>query len=258
MGRLSPRLRTLATELVRRYPHLEDADALIVAGEVLVNGFPRTNPASLLGTGDSIRVNSSKPLRGTAKLAHGLRVFDVRARGRVAVDLGAAAGGFTQALLDAGVTRVYAVDVGHGQLRGCLRQHPRVINLERRNLADLDTRDVPEPVGLISIDLSYLSVASAVSQLTRLRIEPAADLIALVKPAYELNLPKPPTAEVVLGAAVAHAAEGLTKSGWSVLSRERSPVRGSRGAVEYLVHARATAGRETRRGHRCTTPRGGW
>src|SRR5947207_4580106 len=101
MGRLSPRLRALATELAHRYPHLESRDALIAAGEVLVNGFPRTNPASLVGAGDSIRVRSPKPLRGTAKLTHALRVFDVHLRGRVALDLGTAAGGFTQVLLDA-------------------------------------------------------------------------------------------------------------------------------------------------------------
>jgi 23S rRNA (cytidine1920-2'-O)/16S rRNA (cytidine1409-2'-O)-methyltransferase len=240
MARLSPRLRTLVTELARRYPHLENADALITAGEVLVNGFPRTNPGSLVGAGDSIRVSASTPLRGTAKLAHALRVFDVRAHGRVAVDLGAAAGGFTQALLDAGASRVYAVDAGHGQLRGSLRQHPDVINLERTNLAELDTRVVPEPVGLISIDLSYLSIASAAPQLYRLEIEPAADLIALVKPAYELNLPKPPTNDALLSSAVTHAEDGLETSGWRVLSHKRSPVRGGRGAIEYLIHARAT------------------
>lgn len=238
MGRPSPRLRALASELARRYPRLDNPDALITAGEVLVNGFPRTNPASLVGVEDSITIHSSKLLRGTVKLAHALRVFGVRPRGRVALDLGAAAGGFTQALLDAGAARVYAVDVGHGQLRGSLRQDPRVVNLERTNLADLDSGRVPEPIGVISIDLSYLSIASAVPQLHALTIDGDADLIALVKPAYELSLPRPPRDPVAFTAAVDHAADGLWASGWRVVARDRSPERGSRGATEYLVHAR--------------------
>src|SRR5205085_11237201 len=157
MGRLSPRLRTLATELAHRYPHLDNVDALITAGEILVNGFPRTNPASLVGAGDSIRVNPSKPLRGTAKLAHALGVFDVSPRGRVALDLGAAAGGFTRALLHVGAIRVYAVDVGHSQLSGSLRLDGRVINFDCTNLAHLDFRHLSEPLGLTSLDLSALS-----------------------------------------------------------------------------------------------------
>jgi 23S rRNA (cytidine1920-2'-O)/16S rRNA (cytidine1409-2'-O)-methyltransferase len=246
MGRTSPRLRALATELARRYPHLDSPDALITAGGVLVNGFPRTNPASLVGAEDLIVIRSSKLLRGTVKLTHALRVFDVRPRGRVALDLGAAAGGFTQALLDAGAARVYAVDVGHGQLRGSLRQDPRVVNLERTNLAKLDSGKVPEPIGLISMDLSYLSIASALPQLHALTIKAEADLIALVKPAYELNLPRPPTDNVLLTAAVAHAADGLSSSGWRVLASDQSPERGSRGAIEYLLHARRATPQEYR------------
>lgn len=239
MGRPSPRLRALRTELARRHPHLEHPDALIAAGEVLVNGFPRTNPASLVAVSDAIALRTDTPLRGTAKLTHALRVFDVDPRGRIAVDLGASAGGFTRALLDAGAARVYAVDVGHGQLRGSLRQDARVVDLERTNLADLNVAIVPDTIGLITIDLSYLSIADAAPQLTGLRLPPGADLIALVKPAYELSLPEPPKDDARLAAAVDHAAQGLCAAGWSVVASDRSPVRGARGAVEYLVHARA-------------------
>jgi 23S rRNA (cytidine1920-2'-O)/16S rRNA (cytidine1409-2'-O)-methyltransferase len=243
MGRPSPRLRALCTELVHRHPHLAHPDALIAAGEVLVNGFPRTNPASLVAVSDTIALRVVKPLRGTAKLAHALDTFDVDPRGRIAVDLGASAGGFTQALLDAGTARVYAVDVGHGQLRGSLRLDARVVNLERTNLADLDAAGVPDRIGLITIDLSYLSIAGAVSQLDGLVTEPEADLIALVKPAYELSLPEPPTDDARLATAVAHAVEGLEASGWRVIAHDRSPVRGTRGAIEYLVHARGPSPR---------------
>lgn len=239
MGQKSPRLRALASEFAHRYPHLEDPDALIAAGEVLVNGFPRTNPASLVDAGDSITVRRSTPLRGESKLTHALQLFDVSAAGRVAVDLGAAAGGFTRVLLDAGARRVYAVDAGHGQLLGSLRQDPRVVNLERTNLAALDGTRIPETVGVITMDLSYLSIAGAVPQLHHLDIEAEADLVALVKPTYELGLPRPP-ADELLESAVTHAADGLSAAGWRVVANERSPVRGSRGTIEYLVHARRT------------------
>jgi 23S rRNA (cytidine1920-2'-O)/16S rRNA (cytidine1409-2'-O)-methyltransferase len=238
MGRKGPRLRKLATELAQRFPHLEDPEAVIAAGDVYVDGLPRTNPASLVSAGAALTLRSPKQLRGKAKLAHALSAFEVDPSGRVAVDLGAAAGGFTQALLDAGAARVYAVDVGHGQLLGSLRQDPRVVNLERTNLAQLDAALVPESVELISMDLSYLAIGAAAPQLETLRVEPEADLVALVKPIYELGLRALPTDDRELHAAVEHAADGLAGSGWSLVATTRSPVLGARGAIEWLVHAR--------------------
>jgi 23S rRNA (cytidine1920-2'-O)/16S rRNA (cytidine1409-2'-O)-methyltransferase len=238
MGRSSPRLRKLASELAQRFPHLDDPDAAIAAGEVFVDGFPRTNPDSLVDAGASLTLRAPRQLRGTAKLSHALRVFQVPVNGRIAVDLGASAGGFTQALLDAGAARVYAVDAGYGQLRGFLRQNPRVVNLERVNLAQLDAALIPEAVELITMDLSYLAIAAAAPQLERLGIEPGTDLVALVKPAYELGLAASPSEDGALAAALAHATGGLTVAGWRVLATERSPVLGARGAVEWLLHAR--------------------
>jgi 23S rRNA (cytidine1920-2'-O)/16S rRNA (cytidine1409-2'-O)-methyltransferase len=208
---------------------------------VFVDGLPRTNPASLVREGVSLRLRSPKQLRGKPKLAHALNAFEVEASGRIAVDLGAAAGGFTQALLEAGAARVYAVDAGHGQLLGSLRQDPRVVNLERTNLAQLDAALIPEPVELISMDLSYLAIGAAAPQLEALRIERQADLIALVKPIYELGLAALPTDDRRLRAAVEHAADGLAAGGWSIVAMDRSPVLGSRGAIEWLVHARRSA-----------------
>jgi 23S rRNA (cytidine1920-2'-O)/16S rRNA (cytidine1409-2'-O)-methyltransferase len=205
---------------------------------VFVDGLPRTNPASLVSAGGSLTVRSPKGLRGKAKLAHALRAFDVDVSGRIAVDVGAAAGGFTQAMLEAGAGRVYAVDAGHGQPLGSLRQDPRVVNLERTNLGQLDAELVPETLELIGMDLSYLAVGAAAPQLETLRIDPRADLIALVKPMYELRLPTLPTDDRQLRAAVEHAADGLAASGWTVVATTRSPVAGTRGAIEWLVHAR--------------------
>jgi 23S rRNA (cytidine1920-2'-O)/16S rRNA (cytidine1409-2'-O)-methyltransferase len=178
------------------------------------------------------------PLRGEAKLRAALDVFDVEVAGRIALDLGAAAGGFTRVLLDAGAARVYAVDAGYGQLRGSLRQDPRVVVLERVNLGELDPRHVPEHVEVVTIDLSYLAVAAAAPQLERVRITPGADLVALVKPMFELGLGSPPTAAAELARALELASAGLEASGWRVLGSIESTVAGARGARELLLHAR--------------------
>ncbi len=238
MGHRRPRPRMLIAELARRHPRLGDPGALIAGGEILVNGFPRTNPASLVNASDAITVRPQRSLRGAAKLAHALSAFGVDVDRRVGVDVGAAAGGFTQVLLAAGAARVYAVDAGHGQFRGELQQDPRVINLERTNLGQLTTELVPEPVDVVTIDLSYLSLAAAAPQLEVLDFAPAVDLIALVKPVYELGLATMPEDDRVISAAVRHAADGLEIAGWLVNAAERSPVRGARGAIEWLLHAR--------------------
>jgi 23S rRNA (cytidine1920-2'-O)/16S rRNA (cytidine1409-2'-O)-methyltransferase len=232
------RLRPLAAELSRAYPELEDPAAHISQHGVLVDGRLVDNPRSLVREGARIEIRADAPLRGEAKLRPALQAFDVDVTGRVALDLGAAAGGFTRVLLGAGASRVYAVDAGYGQLLGSLRQDPRVVVLERVNLGDLDTRHVPEPVQIITIDLSYLAVSDAVSQLEPIRIDPSADLIALVKPMFELGLPSPPAECSELSRAVERAGAGLEAAGWSVLRSIRSPVAGARCAIEVLVHAR--------------------
>jgi 23S rRNA (cytidine1920-2'-O)/16S rRNA (cytidine1409-2'-O)-methyltransferase len=174
---------------------------------------------------------SEKPLRGEAKLEAALAAFPVEVRGRIALDAGASTGGFTRTLLRHGARRVYAVDVGHGQLLGSLRQDPRVVNLERTNLGSVV---VPERVELVTLDLSYLPLADAVPQLGSLGV----DLVALVKPQFELRLDAPPDdPRPALDAAVA----GIETAGWAVRGTIESPVL-VRGTVEYFVFATRPAG----------------
>jgi 23S rRNA (cytidine1920-2'-O)/16S rRNA (cytidine1409-2'-O)-methyltransferase len=215
-------------------PDLADPAAAIAAGLVLVDGRIVTNPRSFVRRDAAIAVRAPRVLRGEAKLA---AAFDVRVARRTALDLGASAGGFTRVLLEAGARRVYAVDVGHGQLLGSLRRHPRVVNLERTNLGDLDRARVPDTVDVVTIDLSYVSVASAAAQLGRLAIAADADLIALVKPMFELALATAPHDAAALERAIAAAGRGVEAAGWRVAGRMPSPVRGARGAVEGLLHA---------------------
>ena len=159
--------------LQRRFPGLDDPERLIKEGAVLVDGVPAASPRTRVRADAVIRIRQPRPLRGTIKLARALAVFGIDPAGAVALDLGAAAGGFTQALLDAGAARVYAVDAGAGQLRGWLRADPRVISLERTNLARLTPHLIGEPAELVTMDLSYLAVADAIGQLDRRLLAPA-------------------------------------------------------------------------------------
>jgi len=227
----------LSTLLERRFPGIDDPAQLIKEGAVLVNGLPAANLRARVRADAALQIRHPRLLRGTIKLTHALNAFGVPAAGLVALDLGAAAGGFTQALLDAGAARVYAVDVGSGQLRGWLRADPRVINLERTNLARLGPRLIGEPVDLLTMDLSYLAVADAIGQVDRRILAPAAQLIALVKPTFELHSGQLADQPAQVTAAARAATRALTGHGWRVLGQEPSPALGAKGAVEVFVHA---------------------
>jgi 23S rRNA (cytidine1920-2'-O)/16S rRNA (cytidine1409-2'-O)-methyltransferase len=227
----------LLTLLERRFPGLDDPAQLIKEGAVLVNGLPVANLRARVRADAALQIRHPRPLRGTIKLSHALTAFGIRAAGLVALDLGAAAGGFTQALLEAGAARVYAVDVGSGQLRGWLRADPRVINLERTNLARLDRCLIGEPVDLLTMDLSYLAVADAVGQVDRRILAPAAQFIALVKPTFELHSGQLADQPGQVAAATEAASRALADHGWRVLAQEPSPVLGAKGAVEAFVYA---------------------
>ncbi|MFN2451252.1 MAG: SAM-dependent methyltransferase [Candidatus Dormibacteria bacterium] len=221
-----------------------DAERAIAAGEVLVDGAPATNPRWLLRPGAQIRHRPHGPLRGETKLGAGLDRFGVDPAGRIALDVGASTGGFTSALLARGAVRVYAVDAGHGQLLGRLRQDPRVVNLESTNLGTLDPRLVPDAIGLLTVDVSYLALGAAVTQLSaRLRLAPGAVLLGLVKPMFELRLGEAPTDAARLNQAIERAAASVRAAGWEVLGTAASPRPGAGGAVEGWVHGvRGTTG----------------
>jgi 23S rRNA (cytidine1920-2'-O)/16S rRNA (cytidine1409-2'-O)-methyltransferase len=229
--------RRLADVVAELAPGASPA-SLIASGQVEVDGLPVTNPAARVGALARVRLRPPLQLRGEAKLRAALEQFGVGASGRVALDVGAAAGGFTRVLLEAGARRVYAVDAGHGQLLGSLRQDPRVVNLEATNVSRLDTRLVPEPVEVVTVDVSYLSLASAVSQLAGVAIATGADLVGLVKPMFELRRATAPLDDASLAAALELAAAGVAGAGWEVRATAPSPVTGARGAREVLLHAR--------------------
>jgi 23S rRNA (cytidine1920-2'-O)/16S rRNA (cytidine1409-2'-O)-methyltransferase len=137
----------------------------------------------------------------------------------------------------AGAARVYAVDAGFGQLRGSLRSDPRVINLERTNLACLGTGSIPEPVDIVTMDLSYLSLADALPQLKHLRMNPNAHLLVLVKPTFELHTGHLATGPDEIEQALNRARANLWAQNWIFAGAVNSPIIGSKGAIEVFVHA---------------------
>lgn len=241
------RLRRLRDELVRVHPSITDPDEAIARGAVLVDGRIISNPASLVREGAAITLWIDEPLRGEAKLRAALASFEIDVRDWIALDVGAAAGGFTRVLLDAGARRVYAVDAGHGQLLGSLRQDARVINLEATNLSELNTELIPDTIDLVSLDLSYLALSNAVPQLEAVQLAERAHAIALVKPQFELGLSEPPYDRAQLLNAVDKARGAFLMTGWHVAQWIESPVRGRRGSIEFLLHARRGAAPSVRR-----------
>lgn len=223
--------------LQRRYPELEDPHKAVLDGRVVVDGRTISNPRARVRDDASVRVIESRRLRGHVKLATALDAFRLDVKGVVAVDVGAAAGGFTSALLDRGAKRVYAVDAGFGQLVGRLRLDGRVINLERTNVATLDHRVVPDVVDLVTVDVSYLPVADAVRSLLRLRLAPQAGLVALIKPTFELRAGTLVTDTRAVRHAIHIAVEAIDAIGWRAEACTIPAVTGAGGAIEAFLLA---------------------
>ncbi len=215
----------------------DQVEAAIAAGQIHVDGRVLTNPLALVASSSAVRHAPAPELAGRRKLRWALAHFGVHPLGGIVVDVGASTGGFTEAWLEAGAARVYAVDVGYGQLRGSLRQDPRVVVWERTNVADLSPALVPDVVTAVSVDVSYVSLTAAVAQVGGLAFAPGADLFGLVKPMFELRLPTIPRERAVLERARDAAVEGVGGAGWCVHAVAECPVRGARGAVEFFLHA---------------------
>ena len=237
------RARFVALEVLLARRHLDVDEQAIKAGRVLVDGRVVSNPAARVRADASVRVQRQARLRGDVKLSYALDRFRVPVADRVAADVGASAGGFTTALLDRGARRVYAIDVGVGQLVGRLRVDDRVVNLEGHNVGSIDRRLVPERVDIVTIDLSYLAVADALPQIEALDIAGDADLVALVKPMFELRRARPPARAEELQSAVRAASEAVASGPWIVVDTCESGVTGARGTTEFFIHATRATGK---------------
>jgi 23S rRNA (cytidine1920-2'-O)/16S rRNA (cytidine1409-2'-O)-methyltransferase len=238
-----PRFRPVVQHVRSIRPDILDPASAIAERRLLVGGVVVTNAKSLVRTDAPVELRPGRRLRGEAKLEAALAAFSVAVVGRVCLDLGAAAGGFTRVLLRHDADRVYALDAGFGQLLSELRSDPRVVNLERTNLAQAAAVLPKKPlVGLVTVDLSYLSLAAALPQLHGVPFARDADLIAVVKPQFELARASRPTDDLDLDRAIGLAKRGAVAAGWTVVKTMRSPVRGTRGSTEWLLHGQCNSG----------------
>ena len=180
--------------------------------------------------------------RGALKLVHALDLWPIAVEGRVVLDVGASTGGFTEVCLQAGAARVYAVDVGRGQLHAKIAADPRVIDLSGVDARNLDTALIPEPPDLIVSDVSFISLEKALPAALALPVS-GADLICLVKPQFEVGREHIGKGGVVKDEAaranaLRNVATFLDRSGWTVRGEAQSPITGGDGNVEYLLWAR--------------------
>jgi 23S rRNA (cytidine1920-2'-O)/16S rRNA (cytidine1409-2'-O)-methyltransferase len=221
----------------------EAGRARILAGEVLVDERPVTKAGSLVNTGAAIRLKgTSAPYasRGGAKLAQALHDFHIDAGGKVALDVGASTGGFTDCLLQHGARRVFAVDVGYGQLDWKLRNDPRVVVFEKTNIRYLPISALPCRVDLATIDVSFISLKLVLPALLKL-LEAGADVVALIKPQFEVGKGQVGKGGIVRSSEdhrrvveeIESAAVGLGFQQHGVIE---SPLLGAKGNKEFLIH----------------------
>lgn len=224
----------------------EQARRLVMAGAVVVNEQRVDKPGVLVDPTAELRVKdearSPYVSRGGHKLAAALRSFPVDVVGVVAIDVGASTGGFTDCLLQHGAARVYAVDVGYGQLAWSLRQDPRVVSLERRNIRSLTLTDLGEAPGLAVIDASFISLALVIPPVLTL-LAPQGRVVALIKPQFEVGKGRVGKGGVVRDPALhVEVVENLSRQaetwGVEVMGVMESPLLGPKGNKEFLLYLR--------------------
>jgi 23S rRNA (cytidine1920-2'-O)/16S rRNA (cytidine1409-2'-O)-methyltransferase len=225
----------------------EEGRSKILAGEVVVNDQAMTKAGSLVATSAEIRVKAASRYasRGGLKLEKALSQFTVDVSGKTALDVGASSGGFTDCLLAHGAARVFAIDVGYGQLDWRLRNDPRVVVFEKTNIRYFDRSALPDPVDFAAIDVSFISLKLVLPRVKMLLSVPH-EIVALIKPQFEVGKGKVGKGGVVRSpeeharvlAEIQESAAGLD---YEVAGITESPLLGPKGNKEFLIYLRAVA-----------------
>jgi 23S rRNA (cytidine1920-2'-O)/16S rRNA (cytidine1409-2'-O)-methyltransferase len=224
------------------------ARAAIEAGRVVADGVVVNKPSEQVAEDAVIQAEPAHRWvgRGALKLDHALNLWPVVVEGRTVLDVGASTGGFTEVCLDRGAIRVFAVDVGFGQMHPIVAADPRVVKLERTDARDLTPELIPQPPSLIVCDASFISLSKVLPAALALAA-PGADLVTLVKPQFEAAGPKAVGKKGVVKDPEAHAAavqgvrDWLEGRDWTVRAVVESPITGGDGNVEFLLWARRSA-----------------
>ncbi len=220
----------------------EKAKAFIMSGVVYVNNQKADKPGMTVKLDDEIEVRAN-PLkyvsRGGLKLEKAMEVWDLSLDKMICADVGASTGGFTDCMLQNGAEKVYAIDVGYGQLAWKLRTDERVINLERTNFRYVTKKEIPDPLDFASVDVSFISLSIIVPALVPL-LKENGRAVCLIKPQFEAGKEKVGKKGVVRDAAVhkeviEKTVSVMLNNGLSVLGLDFSPVKGPEGNIEYLI-----------------------
>ena len=235
----------LDVELVNRglVESREKGRALIMAGAVYVDGQKAFKAGDRIKDGMNIEIRGAKlkyVSRGGLKLEKSMEVFPLDLEGRVCADIGASTGGFTDCMLQNGASKVYAIDVGYGQLAWKLRSDGRVVNMERTNVRYLDFELIEDEVNFISIDVSFISLKLVLPVAYELLSE-GGELVALIKPQFEAGREEVGKKGVVRDASVhKNVITTITsfahETGFSVKGLDFSPIKGPEGNIEYLMY----------------------
>lgn len=234
--RIDIRLAELGLVLSR-----EKAQSYIMAGSVYVNSQKAVKPSQLVKPDDKIELRETNPFvsRGGFKLDKALRVFSVIVNDKICVDIGASTGGFTDVLLQNGARRVYAIDVGYGQLDWSLRNDGRVVVMERTNARAITAEWFTDSVTFACMDASFISIKLLLPGLQKV-LKPQSDIVVLIKPQFEAGRNKVGKKGVVRDSAVhAEVIEGILtfcrNTGLAVCGLDFSPITGPEGNIEFLL-----------------------
>lgn len=225
----------------------EKAKALVLEGKVLVNGIVVDKAGALVRPDDTLTIESKMPYvsRGGLKLEHAIKHFGIDVRDKIAMDVGASTGGFTDCLLQHGAAKVYAIDVGYGQFSWILRTSDRVVLLEKTNIRHLDKDLVFDEIDIATIDVSFISLLKVIPHVMEF-LKPSGEIAALIKPQFEAGRKDVGKGGVVREETkrlevIERIKAGAKAAGLEVLGTTESPVRGPKGNVEYFIHLRKRA-----------------
>lgn len=217
-----------------------EALRLILGGNIFAQNQKAISPAQLYAEEVCIEIRGASQFvgRGGEKLAHAVKEFEINPAGRICLDIGSATGGFVDVLLQNGAKKVYAVDTAKGKLDLKLRENPRVIVMEDTNIIGLES--LPEPVDIISIDVSLTSLRNVFPHLKKF-LQPDGEVIALFKPQYEVADKKFLKHGILEDAVVRQQTlndflKWLGENNWKLLGQTTSPIKGSEGNTEFLLH----------------------
>ncbi|MBI5849167.1 MAG: TlyA family RNA methyltransferase [Nitrospirae bacterium] len=221
------------------------AKALIMAGNVLVDGKEESKAGALVDINAVVALRENDiPFvsRGGIKLEGALEFSHIDLAAKIVMDIGSSTGGFTDCVLKRGAARVYAIDVGYGQLDWSLRNDPRVILLEKTNIRHLEADRIPEPIDLVVIDVSFISLTQVLPRVLDF-LGHDGDVLALVKPQFEVGKGMVDKGGVIRDeskrlAAVKKVSDFSAASGFIVMGDYESPLPGQKGNREYFIHLR--------------------